>query len=201
MKKPPAGLGSLSALSGWVLTVYLHKYLSPSYAACLCDSLYLSIFPSSSQASWAMPGQMPPAPGTLWCPEQDAQPHPFLLPCGTSLEIQCVTHGVLFSPGCQDKIKSNSPTTLWQLGSCPCVLAGDSKVSPGTTVPAPVAGTGDATGLMAAWWVMQFLVPAVMWAWGEILKAFSEFRSQLQRQRQPSLPDQLFWVCCANVLL
>lgn len=29
MKKPPAGLGGLSALSGWVLTVYLHKYLSP----------------------------------------------------------------------------------------------------------------------------------------------------------------------------
>lgn len=49
MKKPPAGLGGLSALSGWVLTVYLHKYLSPSYAACLCDSLYLFIFPPAAR--------------------------------------------------------------------------------------------------------------------------------------------------------
>lgn len=71
MKKPPAGLGGLSALSGWVLTVYLHKYLSPSYAACLCDSLELFIFPPAATlvaaAPRGMPGQMPQPQGTAGC--------------------------------------------------------------------------------------------------------------------------------------
>lgn len=70
MKKPPAGLGGLSALSGWVLTVYLHKYLSPSYAACLCDSLQF-IFPPAPRLAPAaprgMPGQMPQPQGTAGC--------------------------------------------------------------------------------------------------------------------------------------
>lgn len=32
----------------------------------------------------------------------------------------------------------------------------------------------------------------------EILKALSELRSWIQRQRQRSLPDRLFWIRCAK---
>ena len=116
MKKPPAGLGGLSALSGWVLTVYLHKYLSPSYAVCLCDSLYLFIFPPAARLAaccsprYARADATTPGHCAMPCPGcTPSLAHPLLLPCGTSLEIKCLTHWVLFCPSCQDKIKLNPP--------------------------------------------------------------------------------------------
>lgn len=156
MKKPPAGLGGLSALSGWVLTVYLHKYLSPSYAACLCDSLCLFIFPPAARLADCCSPMYDVCQGRChqpwvlldalhaWARVHITLAHPLLLPFGTSLEIKCVTRRVMFSPGYQDKTHLTPLFTPRQLS-----LAEESEASPRTTVPARVIGKGDVCGSRA----------------------------------------------------